>query len=107
MKIILFFSLLLSLSAFADDNTVQPTPSDNGKKTEELNEDIKGTIVPSSPDKEKQLEENKRVHEDHLKNAPKGKAKGKVKNASKSTGKKTAKKAGKKAKAKAKKKSKQ
>lgn len=81
MKIVLVLSFLLSLSALAIDNTVQPTPSDNGKKTDEIHEDIKGAIVPSSPDKEKQLEENKKVHEDHLKNQPKKKTKVQAKKA--------------------------
>jgi len=76
VKKILILSLFLGLSAFADDNIVQPTPSDNGKRSEDLKGDIKGTIVPSSPDKEQQIEENKKVHEDHLKNQPKAKAKG-------------------------------
>ncbi|MCC2678506.1 MAG: hypothetical protein K0R29_1082 [Pseudobdellovibrio sp.] len=100
MKIVLILSLLLGLSAFANDNVVQPTPSDNGKKPggNQVTDDIQGTIVPSSPDKEKQLEENKKVHEDHLKSQPKGKAKGHAKKAAKPA---------KKAKSKAKKKSKQ
>jgi len=84
VKIVLILSLLLGLSAFASDNVVQPTPSDNGKKSGSgVDDDIQGTIVPASPDKEKQLEENKKVHEEHLKNQPKGKAKGHAKKAAK------------------------
>ncbi len=91
MKIVLVLSLLLGLSAFADDNVVQPTPTDNGKATD-VNDDIKGTLTPASEDRTKQLEENKKVHEDKIKNQPKGKAKGHAKKAAKKSNKKAAKK---------------
>lgn len=93
MKIALILSLLLGLSAFADDNTVQPTPSDNGPKASGVDNSSESAIVPATHEQRKQLEENKKQHEQNLKNKPaKAKAKGHAKKAGKKAKKKAPKK---------------
>ena len=75
MKIILVLSLLLSFSAFADD-VVQPTPTDNGKASG-VDNSSESAIVPGTPAQEKQIEQNKKEHEENMKAKPKAKAKAK------------------------------
>lgn len=88
MKILMLVSLLFGFAAFAQD-AVQPTPTDAGKATQPAAEDVGSATVPGTPSQEKQLEENKAVH-DHKAKAHHAKAHAKA------HGKKVAKKAKKK-----------